>query len=163
MKNPTIFFALLRDSHSTVSFLEQKCLNLLRSLPYLHIYFSADKTDATTGYDRAAAGTGLSSSCLLHLLPVSISVVLNHILYKKPNSGSIKLSHAWLCSCSFLSGFFHFLIKVVEFGVFWFSFFKKERKEDLQLERFCLTLRLTIATLDLIKHLLNSKHKGNAT
>lgn len=108
MKNPTIFFALLPDSYTTVSFLGQKCLNLLRSLPYLHTDFSADRTDAAIGYDRAAAGTGLRSSCLLHLLPVSISVVINNILHKNPNSGSIKLSNAWLCSWCF-SGFFSFI------------------------------------------------------
>lgn len=74
MKKPTTFFAVLPDSYMTLSFLEQKCLNLLRSLPYLHTYFSAGRTDAAISYavisyERAAAGTGLRSSCLLHLLP----------------------------------------------------------------------------------------------
>lgn len=69
MRKPTTFFAVLPDSYITLSFLEQKCLNLLRSLPYLHTYFSAGRTDAAISYERAAAGTGLRSSCLLHLLP----------------------------------------------------------------------------------------------
>lgn len=69
MIKPTTFFAVLPDSYITLSFLEQKCLNLLRSLPYLHTYFSTGRTDAAISYERAAAGTGLRSSCLLHLLP----------------------------------------------------------------------------------------------